>query len=497
MLREAAQNPEPFWEALVADIGLTWLSPYRSVLGAPQHAPATRWFHGGKLNIAVDAVDKWAQSSPKRVAIVWEAGDGKSRTLTTQQLKSEVCRVARGLADLGVRVGDRVAIDLPAQPEAVVAMLAAVRIGAVIVSVACASASKRSAACLEHCDARVVFCTDGFLQDSRENFTIGKRREIFLVASSIETIVVVPGSAPAGKSASRSIGLEGRTVQMFDYESLGTLSVQGGEVVGMNPSDPILLAYGNSNCQDLESLVHTHSGFAIKSCQDMDMSFDVQPGDCLMWLADLGWDSGFEPVLGALALGATIVLVEDLSENLEIERMWRAVERYGVTHLVVSANVVQRSMNAEPTASERCDLSRLRIFGATGEDWDAASWRWLFEVVGKRKRPIVRHSNSSGTSGGILGSFAGLPTKRGSFSGPLPGVSAEVWDRNGRPVRGEIGDLVILKPWPWMTRRQLESHSRLPGADRQSRDEHWFHGTHARIDDDGFWFDHGTSDRRE
>ena len=311
LLREAAENPEPFWEAVVADIGVTWLSPYRSVLATQPHAPARGWFHGGKLNVAVDAVDKWAKSDPDRIAIAWEGGDGTSRILTTQQLMSEVSRVARGLADLGIGKGDRVAVSLPILPEAAVVMLAIARIGAVVVPLAWAAEPKLTTARLRHSGARVVFCADGFLKEGREFSTIGEWREILPGSPSVETIIVIPRLAREGDGTSRSSGIVGDVIRELDYDSFGTLAPHGSEAIGVSPSDPFILSYASSSSGARESLIHTHLGFVIKTCQDMAMSFDVQARDCVMWLAEFDWTSGSWLVFGALALGASLVLIED------------------------------------------------------------------------------------------------------------------------------------------------------------------------------------------
>jgi acetyl-CoA synthetase len=240
--------------------------------------------------------------------------------------------------------------------------------------------------------------------------------------------------------------------------------------------------------------VHTHCGFPIKGAQDMAHGFDLQPGDVLFWITDIGWMMGPWAISGSLMLGATLMIYEGVPGYPQPDRLWALVERHGVTHLGISPTAVRSLMGQGDHWVKAHDLSRLLFFGSTGEPWNPDPWRWLFDVVGESQRPILNYSGGTEISGGILCCNPLLPLKPCSFNTPVPGMAADVVDADGQPVRGQVGELVIRRPWVGMTRgfwqapdRYIETYwARFPGV--------WVHGDWALIDDDGFWYILGRSD---
>nr|HID12303.1 AMP-dependent synthetase [Anaerolineae bacterium] len=240
--------------------------------------------------------------------------------------------------------------------------------------------------------------------------------------------------------------------------------------------------------------VHTHCGFPIKATKDVMFGMDVHDYDTLYWMTDMGWMMGPWEVLGATLLGATMLFYDGAPDYPGPDRVWSLVERHGVSVLGVSPTLVRALMpyGDEPVRSH--DLSSLRVTGATGEVWNPDPWMWFFETVCDRRVPIINYSGGTECSGGIVMGNVITPLKPCAFSGPVPGMAADVVDEEGRSVRGQVGELVVRGPWIGMTRgfwkdpeRYIETYwSRFPDV--------WVHGDWALVDEDGLWYILGRSD---
>jgi len=228
--------------------------------------------------------------------------------------------------------------------------------------------------------------------------------------------------------------------------------------------------------------------WCLRTCRD------VGPDDQLFWLTDLGWLMGPMTLTAALFLGATAVVFEGVPDHPGPDRLWSLVERHRISVMGISPTAVRVLMAHGEAPVRAHDVSSLRIIGSTGEPWNPEPYRWLFENVGKGRIPIINYTGGTEISGGILGCFPIASLKPCAFSGPIPGMAAECFGDDGRPVRGQVGELVITRPWPGMTAgfwrdpaRYEETYwSRWPGV--------WVHGDWARVDEDGFWFIQGRSD---
>jgi acetyl-CoA synthetase len=258
--------------------------------------------------------------------------------------------------------------------------------------------------------------------------------------------------------------------------------------------DPYMLIYTSGTTGKPKGTIHVHAGFPVKAAQDLAFCFDIQRDDTLFWLTDLGWMMGPWAIAGGLIAGGSVLLYEGTPDFPEPDRLWHVVERHGATVLGISPTVVRALMGRGDEWVERHELASLRVLGSTGEPWNPGPWQWTFEKVGKRRCPIVNYSGGTEIGGGIIAAVPVKPQKPCAFSGPVPGIAADVVDDNGQPVRGVVGELVIRGPWVGMTsgfwgdrERYLEAYwSRMPGL--------WVHGDWAMIDDDGFWYILGRSD---
>ena len=240
--------------------------------------------------------------------------------------------------------------------------------------------------------------------------------------------------------------------------------------------------------------MHGHAGFPVKVQIDQFLCFDVKLGDRMLWFTDMGWMMGPFLVLGALGLGATIVLFDGTPDHPAPDRLWEVVARHKVTHLGIAPTAIRALMAHGDDLPQRHDLSSLRILGSSGEAWNPEPYKWFSKHVGGDRCPIINYSGGTEISGGILGCFPVRPLVPCAFHGPVPGMDADVVDSNGASVRGAVGELCIRQPWPGMTQsfwhddeRYLQTYwSRIPGV--------WVHGDWCSVDDDGYWFIHGRSD---
>jgi acetyl-CoA synthetase len=475
-----------FWDAVVQDLDLEWFQPYTEVVDLSRGIEWPRWFPGGRYNYVHDAVDKHAERlRPQATALIWEGEDGAVTALTYAELAAQVNRAANALKALGIGKGDRVGVFMPMVPETVIATLAISKIGAIYIPIFSGYAGAAVAARLSDCGARLLITADGFYRRGGQVPMKETAGEAAAASPSVEHVLVV---RRLGRDVPWTAGRDVWWDELVPRQSAECATEQ------TDAEDPYMIIYTSGTTGRPKGAVHTHCGFPIKGAQDMAHGFDLQPGDVLFWITDIGWMMGPWAISGTLMLGATLMIYEGVPGYPQPDRLWALVERHGVTHLGISPTAVRSLMGQGDHWVKAHDLSRLLFFGSTGEPWNPDPWRWLFDVVGEGKRPILNYSGGTEISGGILCCNPLLPLKPCSFNAPVPGMAADVVDADGRPVRGEVGELVIRQPWVGMTRgfwqdpdRYIETYwSRIPGI--------WVHGDWALIDEDGFWYILGRSD---
>ncbi|MCK0511040.1 AMP-binding protein [Aromatoleum buckelii] len=492
-LRErAAREPEPFWDQVLDAIGLDWATPYRQTLDLTDGVMWPKWFVGGRLDLVDNLVGKHARATPEKIAIRWEGDGGELRTLSYAALADEVERVAAGLRALGVSEGERIALYLPMVAEAVVTMLAATRIGAVFIPFFSGYGADSVAQRVADCEARVLVCANGYFRRGKRVPMLADARAAARACPSLRHLVVVDrlglGPLAANDGAAESFA-------EVDFRALQAASPDRGPASTAWPADQtLMLIYTSGTTGKPKGVVHTHAGFPVKAAQDLLMAFDLRADDTLMWVTDMGWLMGPWMVYGGLTLGATLVLYEGTPDYPDAGRLWQVVERHGVTHFGLSPTLVRLLMATDASLPAPGALDTLRVFGSTGEAWNEAPWRWLFEQVGRSRRPIINYSGGTEIGGGILACFPGLPQKPCSFDGPIPGMAVEVLDSDGRPVCGSVGELAIRQPWPGMTHGFWRDAERYREAYWSVWPDVWVHGDWARVDADGYWFVHGRSD---
>jgi acetyl-CoA synthetase len=484
-LRWSVEEPEQFWDAVIQDLDLRFYRPYEQVVDVSRGKEWPTWFRGGLYNYVHNALDKWCEGAGgDKVVLIWEGDDGAVRRMTRAELAREVSRVADGLRSLGIRKGDRVGIFMPMLPETVVATLAVNKIGAVYVPIFSGYGADAVAQRLRDCGARLLFTADAFL---RRGKTVSMKATADAAAAecpALERVIVFPRLGAEMPGTPRDLAWselsEGRSPDLPTEQT--------------DPEDPCLIIYTSGTTGRPKGAVHPHCGFPVKATQDMAHLFDVQPDDTVFWYTDLGWMMGPWAIMGSLSLGATCVLFEGTPDYPRPDRVWELVERHRVSVLGIAPTAIRALMGQGDEWPARHDLSSLRILGASGEPWNPAPWQWFLDRIGGGRCPIINYSGGTEISGGILGCVTIRPLKPCSFNTVVPGMAADVFDETGRPIRNEVGELVLTGVWPGMTRgfwgdeqRYLDTYwSRWPGV--------WVHGDWALRDDDDYWYILGRSD---
>ena len=486
LCRKAVEEPAWFWEAMVRDLGIVFRTPYSQVMDTSNGVPFTRWFVGASLNAYDSAVRRHAATAPDRLALSAETEEGTRRSLTYGGLEAEVERAAAGLKSAGVTRGVAVGIYLPLVLETAVAVLACAKLGAIVVPLFSGFGAQAIRQRLDDAGARVLITADGAVRRGRPVLMKPVADEAVSGLPGVERVVVVRCSGAAGIPMTA-----GRDLR---WEELVQGAREPVETEAMSPQDPLLLLYTSGTTGRPKGTIHGHAGLPIKAGQDWAYGMDVGPGDRVMWVTDIGWVMGPLLIFGSMMLGATAVFYDGAVDHPDPGRVWAVAAGHGVTHLGLSPTLVRVLMPHGDAFAQAQPLPALRVLASTGEPWTPEAWEWLFDRVGRRRVPIMNYSGGTECGGGLVSGNLLTPIRPGSFAGPIPGVDAAVYDDQGRPVKGQVGELVVRQPYLGMTlgfwkdpQRYLDTYwSRWPGV--------WVHGDWAMIDQDGQWFILGRSD---
>jgi len=499
LMRRSTTDIAWFWDTILRDLDIQFYKPYARVVDLNDGKSWARWCVDGEMNIVHNMLDKYAGTEiDNRVAIKSEIEDGTMRALTYKELREQVDRMAAALRGLGLGNGDAIGVFMPMVPEIVIAMLAIVKIGGIFLPLFSGFGASAIASRLNDAEAKALFTADG---TTRRGKFCAMKPVADEAASKIPTLkhlIVLPTAGPLKLDCLKQSSF--RT-----QESLPCRTHTWGELLHQNSNlehqtsvtsaeDPMMIIYTSGTTGRPKGAVHTHCGFPIKSAQDMWHGLDLHPDETLFWMTDMGWMMGPWEVFGTLILGATMMLYDGAPDFPGPDRVWSLVDRHQVTALGVSPTLIRALRRHGDEIVHQHDLSSLRKFASTGEPWNPDPWMWLFQNVGRGKLPIINYSGGTEISGGIVMGNVLTPMKPCAFSGPLPGMAADVVDENGKSVRGRVGELVIREPWIGMTRgfwrdpqRYIESYwSRWPDV--------WVHGDWAAVDDDGLWYILGRSD---
>jgi acetyl-CoA synthetase len=489
----AADDPEAWWASWAEK--LEWMKPWDEVLdwSDPPHA---KWFQGGTLNVSANCLDRHvAAGLGDRVAFHWEAenaddlGDDGRRSITYAWLLEQTQRAANALRDLGVGKGDVVGIYLPMIPEAIVAMLACARIGAIHNVVFGGFSPESVRERMEFSDARVLITADATLRRGEPLPMKANVDEIVERLPAMEHVVVVD------RNGTNPPMTDGRDVLW--HEALEAAEAECPPEP-MEAEDPLFILYTSGSTGKPKGILHTTGGYLTHVSATHKLVFDLKDDQDVYWCsADIGWVTGHSYIVyGPLANGATSVLYEGAPNYPAEDRWWEICERYGVTLFYTAPTAIRACMKWGREHPEKHDLSALRLLGSVGEPINPRAWLWYHEVIGGGRCPIVDTWWQTETGGIMIAPLPGLTTtKPGSATVPLPGIEAAIYDSEGGEIEEGGGTLVVTKPWPGMARTLYREPDRFLETywERYGRSTYLV-GDAARRDEDGYFWIVGRID---
>jgi acetyl-CoA synthetase len=477
---EASADRLAFWEKQAER--LTWTQRWSEVLDWSD-APFSKWFVGGKLNVAYNCVDRHVEGGHgDQVAYHWEGEPGDTRSLTYAQLKDEVCKAANALIELGVQTGDRVAIYMPMIPETVISMLACARLGAPHTVVFGGFSATALSDRILDCDARVVITADGGYRRGAASALKPAVDEALMKCPDVRSVLVVR------RTGQDTAFTEGRDVWWHDV-----VDKQSTEhsPESFDAEHPLYVMYTSGTTGKPKGILHTTGGYLTQVAYTHYAVFDIKPDSDLYWCgADIGWVTGHSYIVyGPLANRTTSFMYEGTPNTPDESRWWGMIEKYKINILYTAPTTIRTFMKWGEDIPKQHDLSSLRLLGSVGEPINPEAWIWYRRVIGGDRVPVVDTWWQTETGAIMISPLPGVTVaKPGSATKALPGISADVLDNEGKSVpNGGGGFLVLTEPWPAMLRG-------IWGDPERYKETYWsrfadlgfyFAGDGAKKDDDG------------
>ena len=483
----ARTDRESYWVEWAEQ--LDWFRRWDSVLEwQPPHA---KWFVGGKLNVAYNCLDRHLNSSRSdQAALIWEGEPGDTKTYTYAQLHDAVCRFSNALKNLGVTRGDRVTIYLPMIPEAAIAMLACVRIGA-IHSVVFGGFSPESLADRNNdAQAKVLITADGGWRRGGIVPLKSNADEALLNSPTVEKVVVVQRGGELTETVDAEM-LEGRDHWYHDLMDQNSADCPAEE---MDAEDVLFILYTSGTTGKPKGVVHTTGGYLTQVAATTKVVFDLQDDDVYWCTADVGWITGHSYIVyGPLANGARVFMYEGAPDTPDRGRFWELCEKHAVTVFYTAPTAIRTFMRWGDDWPAEYDLSKLRLLGTVGEPINPEAWIWYHEKIGGSSCPIVDTWWQTETGSIMITPLPGITeTKPGTATSPFPGIEATILNEAGEVT--SAGYLAITSPWPSMLRTIWGDDQRFQETYWSKWDGIYFPGDGAKRDEDGYYWILGRVD---
>ena len=495
--QKSIENPEVFWDGVANEF--SWKQKWTKTLEWNFEEPKVKWFIDGKFNITENAIDRHLPAKANKTAFIWEPNsvDAEHRIITYQNLHDEVCKLANTLKSLGINKGDRVCIYMPMIPEAVFAMLACARIGAVHSVVFAGFSASALAGRIQDSDCKIVLTTDGAYRGVKDIPIKAVVDEALDVCLSVKNVLVY-------KHTSTPITLQdGRDLIWQDVVSKAANTCES-EL--MDSEDVLFILYTSGSTGKPKGVVHTCGGYMVYTCYtfqnvfQMDSGTEVERSRNLFWCtADVGWITGHSYIAyGPLLAGVSAVLFEGVPTFPDAGRFWKVIDKHKVTHFYTAPTAIRALEAAGLDFVKPYNLDSLKVLGSVGEPINEEAWHWYNKNIGKEKCPIVDTWWQTETGGILISSLAGVTPSKPSFATlPMPGIQPLLVDEKGNEILGNNveGNLCIKFPWPSMIRTTYGDHDRCkkeyfstyPGlyftGDGCRRDENGFYRITGRVDD--------------
>lgn len=488
MYEQSIRQPDIFW-AEQAQTFLTWKKPWEQVSKSDLRKGEVAWFIHGKLNVSENCIDRHLPARAEQTAIIWEGDDPtEDQHITYQQLHDHVCRLANALRARGVKKGDRVCIYMPMIPEAVYAMLACTRIGAVHSVVFGGFSPEALKDRILDADCHVLVTADEGVRGGKR-IPLKKNADIALAqCPNVHTNIVVKRTGSA---------IEWHESRDYWYESL--VAHQASECVpeAMDAEDPLFILYTSGSTGKPKGVLHTTAGYLLQAAMTHKYVFDYHDGDVYWCTADVGWVTGHSYIVyGPLANGATTLMFEGVPTYPDASRCWQVVDKHRVTIFYTAPTAIRALMGAGNGWVASTARASLRLLGTVGEPINPEAWEWYYRVVGDGRCPIVDTWWQTETGTHMLTPLPGaIALKPGSATLPFFGVQPALLDAEGNEIVGEgEGNLVIKAAWPSQIRTVYGDHQRCIDTYYSTYPGYYFTGDGARRDADGYYWITGRVD---
>jgi acetyl-CoA synthetase len=482
MYQHSVTDPAAFW-AEQAGKFLDWDQPWDTVLDWDYSKGHIRWFEGGRLNACYNCVDRHLETRGEQVALIWEGDDpADDKRITYRELHQHVCRMANVLKSRNVRKGDRVCIYMPMIPEAVYAMLACARIGAVHSVVFGGFSPESIKDRILDSDCQTVITADEGLRGGKKIPLRANVDKALLACPNVHTVLTV-------RHTGGDIDWhEGRDVWYHDAAG----SVSGDcPVEPMDAEDPLFILYTSGSTGKPKGVLHTTGGYLLYAAITHKYVFDYHDGDIYWCTADVGWITGHSYIVyGPLCNGAISLVFEGVPTYPDASRFWQVCDKHQVNTFYTAPTALRSllRMGDEPVTST--SRESLRLLGTVGEPINPEAWEWYYHVIGNARCPIVDTWWQTETGGHMITSVPGaVKMKPGSATRPFFGVMPAIVDNNGNLLEGAAeGNLVITHPWPGQMRTVYGDHQRFIDTYFSAFPGKYFTGDGARRDEDGdYW----------
>ncbi len=489
---ESVAQPDAFWGRIAQR--LDWMRPPTRIKDVSFKVEDFRihWYADGELNASVNCLDRHLATRGDKTALIFEHDDPAlpAEHISYRDLHARVCRLANALRHLGVRKGDRVTIYLPMIPEAVVAMLACARIGAIHMVVFGGFAPHSIADRIADCGSKLIITADEGLRGGK---TIALKANVDAAlklpgTNSVETVLVVRHTRGA---------VDMQMPRDRWYDAVVDAQPLDCEPERMNAEDPLFILYTSGSTGKPKGVLHTTGGYLVYAAYTHEAVFDLREDDVYWCTADVGWVTGHSYIVyGPLANGATALLFEGVPTWPDVSRFWQVIDRHQVTIFYTAPTAIRALMREGDAPVHTTSRKSLRLLGTVGEPINPEAWRWYFDVVGDSRCPIVDTWWQTETGGILISPLAGaIDLKPGSATKPFFGVQPALVDANGLVLEGEAeGNLVLTDSWPGQMRTMYGDHARFIDTYFKTYPGNYFTGDGCRRDADGYYWITGRVD---
>jgi acetyl-CoA synthetase len=486
---ESIADPDAFWAKHGKRID--WIKPYSQISDVSYDAKDLHisWFADGSLNAAANCLDRHLAERGDQTAIIWEGDEpDQQRHITYKELHEDVCKFANVLKANGAKKGDRITLYMPMIPEAAIAMLACVRIGAVHSVVFGGFSPDALAGRIQDCESNMVITADEGVRGGRPIPLKSNTDAALKSCPDCNTVIVVKRTGGAID------WVEGRDVW---YEEAMRTASADCPAEEMNAEDPMFILYTSGSTGKPKGVLHTTGGYMVYASMTHHYVFDYHDGDIYWCTADVGWVTGHSYIIyGPLANGAVTLMFEGVPTYPDSSRFWRVVEKHKVTIFYTAPTAIRALMREGEEPVTCCDRSSLRLLGSVGEPINPEAWMWYHTVVGEERCPIVDTWWQTETGGILITPLPGATaTKPGSATKPFFGIKPVLVDGDNNLLEGAAdGNLCIDHSWPGQMRTVYGDHQRFIETYFTTFPGRYFTGDGARRDADGYYWITGRVD---